>query len=389
MHLENEDAMDPFHSDEKETHASTLDKLLAWEKKFHDEVKAGEVIRMELERKSVQLKNQKKREEDSTTINKTRAVVKSLQTRYLVEFQAVDAASSEVQKLRDDYLHKQLVDLVKELMEMWKAMLNCHQQQFQLIDDMETLDRSNAPSETNESHRKNTLQLEAEINAWHENFDKLITTQKEYISALYQWLRLNISQIESDSKNKAGSPQKMVTPPVYRLCREWLDSLDQLPGNVASHALKAFSNIIHELTLQQAEEIKQKKRLESLKRELEKKEMSLKNQEMKYDEKYVVQQAPDEKEEQTQETATDRSRFREKEAMVEGLRRRVEEEEEKYKKLCSKSGIMTLTSLEKGLSPVLSAMRDFARTCFERYTDLCTRTLTLSEEDAPKLQLSY
>jgi hypothetical protein len=34
----------PTESSEKDTHASTLDKLLAWEKKLHDEVKVKRYI---------------------------------------------------------------------------------------------------------------------------------------------------------------------------------------------------------------------------------------------------------------------------------------------------------------------------------------------------------
>ncbi|MCO5568902.1 hypothetical protein L7F22_022604 [Adiantum nelumboides] len=84
--------------DEKETHAARLDKLLAWEKKLYDEVKVGEVIRIKLERKSVELRKQRKREESSLSFKKTKAIVKDLQTRYLVEVQAVDAASSRGSK---------------------------------------------------------------------------------------------------------------------------------------------------------------------------------------------------------------------------------------------------------------------------------------------------
>jgi hypothetical protein len=62
----------------------------------------------------MQLKKQKKREEGSAMINKTKASVKSLHTRYLVEIQAVDAASNEVEKLRDNFLHSQLLELAKQ-----------------------------------------------------------------------------------------------------------------------------------------------------------------------------------------------------------------------------------------------------------------------------------
>lgn len=36
-----DDAVDDFDSEEHETHATVLDKMLAWEKKLYDEVKVS------------------------------------------------------------------------------------------------------------------------------------------------------------------------------------------------------------------------------------------------------------------------------------------------------------------------------------------------------------
>eukprot|EP00250_Pteridium_aquilinum_P021328 c2508_g1_i1 orf=80-2221(-) len=383
MPLASHERIDFIHSKEKETHASTLDKLLAWEKKLHDEVKAGEQIRSELERKSVQLRNQKKRDESSVTVNRTKAVVKSLQTRYLVEIQAVDAAASEVDKLRDDCLHNQLVDLVNELMAMWSRILECHQKQYKLIENMGSLDISHAPQATNDFHFDNTLQLESEVNLWHQNFEKLLSTQKEYMDSVYHWLRLHIIQIESDGKDTPGSPQKMSTPPVYNLCKAWLQALDQLPGNVTLHALKTFSTIIHELTVQQTEELKQKRKLESLKKDLEKKEQNLKAQEAKYNERRLAQStSADSKEDMVQENGYP---LKERERMVQQLRETVEIERGKYEQMCSRSGSMALSSIERGLPPVLKAIKEFAGECSHSYTQLRNHTLS----DNPTLQISY
>ncbi|MCO5606766.1 hypothetical protein L7F22_060956 [Adiantum nelumboides] len=378
--LTNGEAIDLFHNKEKETHASTLDKLLAWEKKLHDEVKAGELIRMELERKSVQLKSLKKREENPITVNKTKAVVKSLQTRYLVEIQAVDAAASEIDKLRDDCLHHQFVDLVKELMAMWDCMHHCHQQQHQLIEEMGSPDGAYAPVATHDFHYTNTVQLESEINLLHQHLDKLISTQKEYMNSVYHWLRLHIIQIESDGKDTPGSPQKMSTPPIYHLCRAWLSELDRLPGNVTLHALKGFSSLIHELTLQQTEEIKQKKKLESLRKKLEKKEQNFKTQEAKYNGRRLAQPTGDSHEDGGVE---DGNPFKEKERVLQLLRDTVEVERDKYEHMCSKSGSMALSSLEKGLPPVLNAITDFASACSRCYQQLHYLSMQ------PTLQISY
>ncbi|KAI5066357.1 hypothetical protein GOP47_0018981 [Adiantum capillus-veneris] len=371
---------------EKETHAATLDKLLAWEKKLYDEVKVGEVIRIKLERKSVQLKKQKKREESSLTLNKTKAVVKDLQTRYLVEVQAVDAASSEVQKLRDDLLHSQLVDLVQKSTTMWQAMVNCHQQQYQVIEDMRLVDTACAPTFTNDSHTKNTLQLESEIHNWHHNLENLIATQKDYMNSVHMWLRLHITEIESGRKGVPTSPEKLSTPPVYTLCKSWLSALDQVHGNVPLNALKAFSGVIQELKTQQVAELKQKKKLDQLKKELERKEQAFRSQELKYKKFHEAHGGSGGDEELASETEMDRSPLKEKEVSLRLLRERVESEHEKYEQMCAKSGNMVLSSLQSGLPPVLSAMRDFARTCSQTYTELFILTMA---EETPVLQISF
>jgi hypothetical protein len=41
LNNDNDDGKDDFDSEEQETHATVLDKLLAWEKKLYDEVKVS------------------------------------------------------------------------------------------------------------------------------------------------------------------------------------------------------------------------------------------------------------------------------------------------------------------------------------------------------------
>lgn len=276
-----------------------------------------------------------------------------------------------------------LIFVSNRSMIMWRNMLNCHQQQYQLIEDMQLVDAACAPTSTNEFHIKNTLQLESEINIWHHNLEKLIATQKDYMNSVHHWLRLHITEIESGGKGVPGSPEKPNSPPVYALCKSWLAALDRIPGSVPLHALKAFSHLIHELKLQQAEELKQKKKLDQLKKELEKKEQAFKVQEMKYRKIHMLQS---DSYEQGQEREMDRNPLREKEVSLRLLRENVETEREKYEHMCAKSGSMTLTSLNKGFPPVLNAMREFACTCSQRYTELFMLTVA---GEKPVLQISY
>ncbi|KAL6575723.1 hypothetical protein OROHE_000704 [Orobanche hederae] len=57
----NDDDLDDFDSKEHETHATVLEKMLAWEKKLYDEVKAGEQMEHEYQKKVASLNKLKKR----------------------------------------------------------------------------------------------------------------------------------------------------------------------------------------------------------------------------------------------------------------------------------------------------------------------------------------
>lgn len=133
------------------SHASTLDRLLAWEKKLYLEVKVmaltdtlhtyvlddqfkqplrsfshgliqgkcgmctqeAEALRIELEKKYSVYRHQDNKGEDHTVMDKTRGTIKMLQTRMVVAIQAVDSAATAVQKLRDEELYPQLLDLLE------------------------------------------------------------------------------------------------------------------------------------------------------------------------------------------------------------------------------------------------------------------------------------
>ncbi|KAJ6415927.1 hypothetical protein OIU84_004673 [Salix udensis] len=106
------DGKDDFDREEHETHATVLDKMLAWEKKLYDEVKAGELMKYEYQRKVNSLNKQKKRGTNTESLEKLKAAVSHLHTRYIVDMQSMDSTVSEINRLRDEQLYPKLVQLV-------------------------------------------------------------------------------------------------------------------------------------------------------------------------------------------------------------------------------------------------------------------------------------
>ncbi|XLT02699.1 hypothetical protein HN51_052050, partial [Arachis hypogaea] len=116
-----------------ESHASTLDRLYAWERKLYDEVKASKIIRNEYNTKCKILRHLESKGEKTHTIDKTRAVVKDLHSRIRVAIHRIDSISKRIEELRDKELQPQLEELIEGLSRMWEVMFKCHKLQFQII----------------------------------------------------------------------------------------------------------------------------------------------------------------------------------------------------------------------------------------------------------------
>lgn len=72
----------------------------------------AEALRIELEKKFSLFRNQDHKNEDQIVIDKTRSSIKTLQTRMVVAIEAVDNGARQVQRLRDEELYPQLLELL-------------------------------------------------------------------------------------------------------------------------------------------------------------------------------------------------------------------------------------------------------------------------------------
>jgi hypothetical protein len=76
-------------------------------------LQAGERLRITYDKKCVLLRHQDSKGEDPQLVDKTRAAIKSLHTGIKVSIQAIDSVSKRIQKLRDEELQPQLVELIQ------------------------------------------------------------------------------------------------------------------------------------------------------------------------------------------------------------------------------------------------------------------------------------
>ncbi|KAK6150437.1 hypothetical protein DH2020_015369 [Rehmannia glutinosa] len=194
------------------SHSSTLERMYAWERKLYDEVKASESIQKEYDRKCDQLRHQFAKDLSPQVIDKTRAAVKDLHSRIRVALHAVDTISKRIEKMRDEELLPQLLELIQGY--------------------------------------------------------------TSYVEALNSWLQNCILQPRERHKGRRAFSLAAIWPHLYSsLCRDWSAGIKSLPSQEVSDAIKGFlSDLRHSVRHQAEESRKMEAALDSKNDEAENKE---------------------------------------------------------------------------------------------------------------------
>ncbi|KAJ0979080.1 hypothetical protein J5N97_014554 [Dioscorea zingiberensis] len=204
------------------SHASTLDRLYAWERKLYDEVKASGVIRREYDAKCRLLRHQESRGESQYKIDKTRAKVKDLHSRVKVSIQRIDSISKKIEELRDTELQPQLEELIEGIAQMWERMLDCHKHQCSIISSASNIGSTKISSRS-ESYRQSAGLLTFELNSLCSSFIKWISVHKSYLEAINGWLHKCVFPLRHKAsrgrKNLEFSPRRDRAPPIFVACR--------------------------------------------------------------------------------------------------------------------------------------------------------------------------
>ncbi|KAJ0976097.1 hypothetical protein J5N97_018062 [Dioscorea zingiberensis] len=373
-HIPEDDGAD---KDEFETHATVLDKMLAWEKKLYDEVKAGEHMKIEYQKKIALLNKQKKQRSNPESLERTKAAVSHLHTRYVVDMQSMDSTIAEINRLRDHLLYPKLVDLVDGMAKMWEAMHSHHASQVKIAGELRALDSSHAARETSEQQYERTVQLWQVVREWHSQLQKLMAHQKEYINALNEWLKLNLIPIEINIKEKVSSPHQVLRPPIQALLVTWHDQLEKLPDELAKGAIFNFSAVINAIMISQQEELKLKEKCEDSRKEYNRKMRAFDDWYHKYSQKAATL-ASEGTDLQSSDGAIQTDPVQERKLAVEIVKSRLDNELESYQKLCKQVREKSFATLKNHLPELFRSLSGFALACSEMYKKL--KLVTLPEE---------
>ncbi|KAM1370034.1 hypothetical protein ACFX15_039799 [Malus domestica] len=354
---------------------STFERLLAWEKKLYEEVKAREGVKIEHEKKLSALQHQEYKGEDETKVDKTKASIKRLQSLIIVTSQAVSTTSTAIIDLRDSDLVPQLVELCHGFMYMWRSMHQYHEVQNDIVQQVRGLvNRSAKGDSTSELHRQATRDLESAVSAWHSSFCRLIKFKRDFIRSVHGWFKLTLLPVNNDMTFNVHNESS----DVYSFCDEWKLALERVPDTVASEAINSFINVVHVISVKQSEELKIKKRTETASKELEKKASSLRNIEKKFYHSYsmVGIGLPDSGPENGQ-VLDARDPLAEKKSELTTCQRRVEDEMMRHTKAVEVTRAMTLNNLQTGLPGVFQALTSFAGLFTEALESVCTRSYAI------------
>ncbi|KAJ8764343.1 hypothetical protein K2173_006083 [Erythroxylum novogranatense] len=354
-----------YYGMEAGNHALTLERLFAWEKKLYEEVKTGEEARKNYVRKFSK--------------DKHSADVNDLHARITVGIRTVESISNRIRKLRDEELQPQLIELLHGLMRSWKTMSESHQSQNRVMLDVTSFSPHYGKF-CNDSHRRATIQLEAAIDNWHSCFATYVSTQKAYIEALFCWLCKFIApEDELFYRSKFSMPSTQFRgPPLLVTCHKWFVCLQSLPDKAVTYAMKNLGKNIHVLGNQQGEEQQQKRKVDRLAKEIDKRVLVFQREERRILESKLSDQLPESSVRKGIDYLAERKN------QLDMFRKSLDAEKVKHLTSMQETQQVTIHGIQTGLSSVFETLIEFSEASTLMYTNLITQNAnakTLDEND--------
>ncbi|XP_076898755.1 protein ALTERED PHOSPHATE STARVATION RESPONSE 1-like [Bidens hawaiensis] len=336
----NGDLFDDAGGMESGSHLSTLGLLYAWEKKLYDEVKAVNEMKKIYERKSSQLSSEKAGNKQGIEDQ-----VNDLYSRILVNMKICDSISKRIEKVRDNELLPQIVELLRGLTKTWKSMLESHKTQSRIIFEVKSF--SCADPTNDKSRHLATLQLEAEIQNWRVCFSSYIASTEAYVEALTHWAY------------KTTAEREVNTPPlIFNICREWSTVTKSLPDQAVTFAMKRFSKDLRTLWTQQEIETQQKRKVDKLVADSAKRATGFEREE-----RNVVNY-------KSMNVKSKVDVLADKKARLDVFTDMVETEKAKHKDYVEETRRIVLVGFQTGFSSVFDSLTEFSEVCLRKYNDV-------------------
>ncbi|RWW34927.1 hypothetical protein BHE74_00023362 [Ensete ventricosum] len=325
------DLFDDYGGMESGSHSQTLARLYAWEKKLYEEVKAGDQIRQVYAKKCLQLRNQNAKGVESRAVDRTRAAVRDLYSRIWVALRAVESIAERIQKLRDEELQPQIIELLQgyssELL-IWE-LLNCL---FCFLSYSSHFVQSN----------------------------EVLEAQKAYAEALDGWLsKFILPDMEFYSRTRSSLSHMASGPPLVVMCHEWSTSMGKLHDSAVTYSMRSFTRTVRFLSVKQVEEQQQKKKVDALTKELERRVLAFQKAEDKVLDLKLSENEPE--------------HLAGKKEMLDMLRKKLAMEKGKHRDCMRATQEVTLNGFKIGLASVFESLTEFVKDSLRLYDELLSR----------------
>jgi hypothetical protein len=152
--------------------------------------------------------------------------------------------------------------------------------------------------------------------------------------------------------------------------------VDKLPDKAVSFALKSFSKDVRALWAQQGEEQQQKRKVDSLAKELDRRNLSFQKVENRFHESKLLEYKPE------QETEHQHEHLTEKKDQLDMFRKKLDIEKEKHHNYVQETQRITLSGFQTGFSTVFESLTEFSKASMKMYNDLVNH----SENNAGKME---
>jgi hypothetical protein len=256
---------------------------------------------------------------------------------------------------------------------MWEDMHMHYSHQLKTVLNLKAVDISDSPIETSAYHHSHTRQLREIVEKWNKNFTDLMNHQKEYINALYSWLKLNLIPIESSLKEKVASPSRMQQPPIKAFLQAWNEHLTKLPDELVKTAIISFRAVLDTILSVQDEELKQKEICEQTHMEYLRKARAFEDWYHKHSQRGKFDMDPESGEGTGHKDAVTERKF-----AVESLKSKLDDEIEAHNMLSKQVREKSLSILKAHLPELFRVLADFSNTYFDMYSKL--RLMSLMED---------
>ncbi|XP_047079598.1 protein ROLLING AND ERECT LEAF 2-like [Lolium rigidum] len=275
------DRIDSMHGGRR--HSSTLQQLMAWEKKLYREVKERERLQLRHDKKLTQLRDQEYSRKINVDIQKLKASWDRARAQLDTASQAVDASSTAISGLRDTHLARQVLGLCHATRDMWKAIRQHHEAQCLIAQQLRGLSSRTSMDPTTEIHHEATRALEAAMSAWCAALGHVAKHQREYVHALHGWLKLTLAPINGAQQ----APSSPVAAEFAEFVDRWGKVLDRVHCAEVLKSIKNFAGSTHALYAHQSDELRVARRVRRYSRELDRKSRMLRQVESSYYDSYV------------------------------------------------------------------------------------------------------